>query len=86
MVSINHGLLASLTISSKELDSIVNITKKYDLHSKLTGAGGGGFAFTLIPPYIPEEIVQNCKKELIYSGYTIDDITIGDIGVDIKIF
>lgn len=84
LVSLNHGLLATLGVSHNSLDKIVNITKKYDLHSKITGAGGGGFAFTLIPPYRSGDVIFNCKRELENNGFIVDDIIIGGSGVDIN--
>lgn len=46
----NQHHLSVLGVSHSSLDTICRITSQYGLASKLTGAGGGGCAFTLIPP------------------------------------
>jgi len=47
-IDINHQVLNGLGVGHKSLDLIVQISAALGLHSKLTGAGGGGFAFTLL--------------------------------------
>ncbi|KAF9507142.1 hypothetical protein BS47DRAFT_1373957 [Hydnum rufescens UP504] len=51
LIDENHAHLASLGVSHASLETIREITtaKPYGLHTKLTGAGGGGCAVTLIP-------------------------------------
>ncbi len=45
----NQCLLGALGVSHVTLDQIVMVTGRHGAHTKLTGAGGGGCAFTLIP-------------------------------------
>ena len=45
----NQALLVALDVGHIELQKICDVTSRYGLHSKLTGAGGGGCAFTLVP-------------------------------------
>ena len=47
----NHRHLVSLAVSHPSLERIKAITKEepYGLSTKLTGAGGGGCAVTLLP-------------------------------------
>jgi mevalonate kinase len=47
-IDINQHILNALGVGHKALDSICQLSAEYNLHSKLTGAGGGGCAFTLI--------------------------------------
>lgn len=47
-VTINQHLLNALGVGHESLTKICDISKKYHLHSKLTGAGGGGCAYTLL--------------------------------------
>ncbi len=48
MMTINHGLLSALQVSSPELDRMVQITRdRGALGAKLTGAGGGGSIIAL---------------------------------------
>ncbi|KAG0285483.1 hypothetical protein BGZ96_010269, partial [Linnemannia gamsii] len=48
LVDVNHGLLAALGVSHPSLEKVREISSKLGLKSKLTGAGGGGCALTLI--------------------------------------
>lgn len=49
LVRINHGLLVSLGVSHPSLEIIRSLSDTLDIGStKLTGAGGGGCAFTLL--------------------------------------
>ena len=45
LIDINQHLLQVLGVSHLTLDKVCHVTSKYRLHSKLTGAGGGGCAF-----------------------------------------
>ena len=46
----NQHLLNLLGVGHASLDTVVSIARRHSLHAKLTGAGGGGCAFALIPP------------------------------------
>ncbi|CAH3021968.1 unnamed protein product, partial [Porites evermanni] len=50
LIDLNQQLLVTLGVSHSSLDELCCVTSKYGLHSKLTGAGGGGCAFTLVTP------------------------------------
>merc|ERR1712001_539704 len=45
LIDTNQGLLSALGVSHASLEKIVSITARQKMHAKLTGAGGGGFAF-----------------------------------------
>lgn len=48
MMTINHGLLSAIQVSSPELDRMVQVTRDHGaLGAKLTGAGGGGSIIAL---------------------------------------
>jgi len=49
MIDVNHYLLCSLNVSHEKIENIRQITKKYGLHTKITGAGGGGCMLTFVP-------------------------------------
>ncbi len=49
MIDVNHYLLCSLNVSHEKIENIRQITKKFGLHTKITGAGGGGCMLTFIP-------------------------------------
>ena len=50
LIDLNQQLLVTLGVSHSSLDQLCHVTAKHGLHSKLTGAGGGGCAFTLVTP------------------------------------
>ncbi|KAL4252293.1 GHMP kinase family protein [Abortiporus biennis] len=64
LIDENHAHLVSLGVSHESLENIRNKTKHpYGLSTKLTGAGGGGCAVTLIP----DEFQPTSLKSLISS-------------------
>jgi|GEM_PF-1641043 len=81
LVQMNHMLLGAIGVGHPSLDTIVAVTKKFGLFTKLTGAGGGGCAFTLLGN-------ENCSKdssaariELERLGYRCYDTQVGGEGV-----
>ena len=44
----NHAILSAYGVSHSALDKVRDLTLKFGFHSKLTGAGGGGCALTLL--------------------------------------
>ncbi len=84
LITLNHGLLAGLQVSNDALDDIVNTARKYGLHTKITGAGGGGYALTFVPPFIDEEVIQNCRNALETKGFVVEEVVIGEEGVNFK--
>ena len=48
-LSINQFLLNSIGVGHPVLDKVVNLASQYGFTAKLTGAGGGGCAITLLP-------------------------------------
>ena len=52
LIDLNQQLLVTLGVSHSSLDQVCHVTAKHGLHSKLTGAGGGGCTFTLVTPGI----------------------------------
>jgi mevalonate kinase len=48
-IDVKQGILVALGVGHPALDMIINTGKEFGFHSKLTGAGGGGCGFTLIP-------------------------------------
>ena len=51
----------------------------------MTGAGGGGFAFSLVPPCMTEEAVTRVRGELERAGYTVLRTQVGGVGVRVRI-
>jgi len=50
LIDMNQHLLNMLGVGHASLDTVVSVARRHHLHAKLTGAGGGGCAFALIPP------------------------------------
>lgn len=60
----NQILLQNLNVSHPKLDVIVNVSKGHNFGAKLTGAGGGGCAFVVIPPTATQNDVDKLKDDL----------------------
>ena len=46
----NQQLLNAIGVGHASLNTVVQLTAQHGLHTKLTGAGGGGCAYTLLTP------------------------------------
>jgi mevalonate kinase len=60
----NHTLLPGIEVSSKELDSLVDIARKQGAWgAKLTGGGGGGCMTALTPgKELQEKVASTVEK------------------------
>ncbi len=85
LIDYNQKLLEALNVSHTALEDVVGTVAEFGLHAKLTGAGGGGFAFALIPPYVQEKSVSTCKETLLEKGYTCWETDLGVTGVKLMI-
>ena len=81
LIDLNQGLLKTLGVSHPRLDLVQTLTAKQSLHSKLTGAGGGGFAFALITPNHDIDQIQIAQKELARNGFECWEAQIGCHGL-----
>ncbi|CAG8540678.1 12310_t:CDS:2 [Dentiscutata erythropus] len=84
-IDMGHHLLNSLGVGHPSLDKVREIAAQYDLHTKLTGAGGGGCAVTFIRNDVPKEKVENVKKDLNASPHCFEcyETSIGGHGVGV---
>ncbi|MCQ2056326.1 MAG: mevalonate kinase [archaeon] len=60
----NHKLLASLGVSCRELDKLVNASLEYSYGAKLTGSGGGGSMIALT-----DEPGKVCQTISLHGGF-----------------
>ena len=72
-------------MSHPSLDLVQALSAKQMLHSKLTGAGGGGFAFALVTPHHHEQQIQKTKEELVNNGFECWEAQIGCTGLDLEV-
>lgn len=64
LITLNHNLLRVLGVSHPSLERIVSIAQKFNLSAKLTGAGGGGYAFIYLPSYVDELALKKLQMVL----------------------
>ena len=84
LVHVNHGLLASLGVSHPKLEKIRELTDSADIgYTKLTGAGGGGCAITLIKPGCNQTKVKILDEQLDAAGFKRYETQLGGDGVGI---
>ncbi|XP_077999471.1 mevalonate kinase-like [Glandiceps talaboti] len=81
LIDINQHHLAVLGVSHDALEQVCRISSKYKLHSKLTGAGGGGCAVTLLRQDTQESTINAIQQELQVLGFECLPTTIGGRGV-----
>uniref|UniRef100_A0A672T387 mevalonate kinase n=1 Tax=Sinocyclocheilus grahami TaxID=75366 RepID=A0A672T387_SINGR len=63
------------------LDTLCRVTLARGLHSKLTGAGGGGCGITLLRPETDNSVIQSTIEELKACGFDCWETSIGAPGV-----
>lgn len=85
LIDLNQHLLVTLGVSHGSLDRLCRVTAKYGMHSKLTGAGGGGCGFTLVTPGTCEKSVNDVIHELTDLGFEVWDTCLGDQGVKLHV-
>ncbi|KAF9989444.1 hypothetical protein BGZ75_006289 [Mortierella antarctica] len=83
LVDVNHGLLAALGVSHPALEKVREISSKLGLKSKLTGAGGGGCALTLIRDDVSPATVEVVKQLLEAEGFQCLETSVGGPGAGI---
>jgi mevalonate kinase len=86
LVNMNHAILNALGVGHPSLDAVISASERRGFASKLTGAGGGGCAFVLLPPQeldsSREESVSSLINELQDTlGYTCFETKVGGFGV-----
>jgi len=83
LIDENHAHLVTLGVSHPSLERIRAVTAKKNLHTKLTGAGGGGCAVTLIPDEFNDEALKELVQELESEGFAAYTTSVGGSGLGI---
>lgn len=82
LIRINHGLLVSLGVSHPNLERIKLYCDELQIgETKLTGAGGGGCAITLLKDDIDPEAYEKLLGKLEENGFETFKTTLGGKGV-----
>lgn len=82
LVKINHGLLVSLGVSHPSLEQVRIIADRHSLGAtKLTGAGGGGCAITLLTDGLDPSNLVLAQRDFADAGFETFDATLGGKGV-----
>lgn len=84
LMNINHGLLVSLGVSHPRLDRVRELVDEVGIGwTKLTGAGGGGSAITLMKPDTPPEKLRDLEEKLDAENFERFQTTLGGDGVGV---
>lgn len=84
LISYNQKLLEALGVSHPHLEEVCKIVQNHGLFAKLTGAGGGGFAYVLLPPYVQEKDIDVAKEKLAKRGFVCCETRLGVQGVQVQ--
>ncbi|XP_072921969.1 mevalonate kinase isoform X1 [Hemitrygon akajei] len=85
LIDINQHHLNVIGVGHSSLDKLCQATAAYGLHSKLTGAGGGGCGLTLLRPDTSPSVVEASKRALKDFGFDCWETNIGGFGVSLQL-
>jgi len=80
-MAVNHHILGALGVGHKVLDDVYHESAKFGLFTKLTGAGGGGCAYTLIRSSILNYLYFVCIS---LRGSCVDPGTVSTLVKNLK--
>lgn len=83
LIDMNQHHLNALGVGHASLDRLCQVTTAHGLHSKLTGAGGGGCGITLLRPDLERPEVEATKRALSGCGFDCWETSIGAPGVSV---
>nr|XP_056715590.1 mevalonate kinase [Euleptes europaea] len=81
LMDINQHHLNVMGVGHSSLDKVCQVTASHGLHSKLTGAGGGGCAITLLRPDTAPSVVEAATRDLSDCGFECWETDIGAPGI-----
>ncbi|XP_042638770.1 mevalonate kinase [Orycteropus afer afer] len=85
LIDMNQHHLNALGVGHASLDRLCQVTMAHGLHSKLTGAGGGGCGITLLKPDVEQPVVEATKQALTGCGFDCWETSIGAPGVSVHL-
>ncbi|KAM6165387.1 mevalonate kinase [Erethizon dorsatum] len=85
LIDMNQHHLNALGVGHASLDQLCQVTAAHGLHSKLTGAGGGGCGITLLRPDLERAEVEAAKQALIGCRFDCWETSIGGPGVSVHL-
>ncbi|XP_070242093.1 mevalonate kinase isoform X2 [Bos mutus] len=83
LIDMNQHHLNALGVGHASLDQLCQVTTAHGLHSKLTGAGGGGCGITLLRPDVERPEVEATKRALSGCGFDCWETSVGAPGVSV---
>jgi len=83
LVSINQGILTSLSVSNLELNKIIETANLFGYSAKITGAGGGGCCYVLLNNSLDLNL-NMMIEELKKFNFLPFQVCLGDFGVKIE--
>jgi len=87
LTRINHGLLVSLGVSHPKLERVRELIDHSGIGwTKLTGAGGGGCAISVLKPGVPSELLHRVEQEIDAEGFARYETLLGGEGVGLLEF
>ncbi|KAM0905726.1 hypothetical protein ACQ4PT_017204 [Festuca glaucescens] len=81
LMQMNQGLLQCMGVSHCSIETVLQTTLKYNLVSKLTGAGGGGCVLTLIPTLLSKLVLEKTTAEIESHGFRCFQVEVGGRGL-----
>ncbi|KAI9314187.1 ribosomal protein S5 domain 2-type protein [Dichotomocladium elegans] len=85
LVDINHSLLHAIGVSHVSLETVRNVTSTHGIKTKLTGAGGGGCALSIIQDDVSADAIDAVSSELRLNGFDCYSTSLGGIGVSASV-
>lgn len=83
LTDLNQCMLQSLGASHPAINRICTLLQRASLNGKLTGAGGGGYVITIIPPHLSKNVLNDIIEQLNSEGFETVLTKLGGLGVSI---
>ncbi|RUS27193.1 GHMP kinase [Jimgerdemannia flammicorona] len=83
LIDLNHWLLGAIGVSHPSLEKVREVTAQFGLRTKLTGAGGGGCAVTLIRDDVDPDTVAKAITILNSFGFDCFETSVGGPGIGV---